>query len=82
MLTRLILEGGPSRRMNGERKALLPFGGKTIIQCQVKVMRKICSEVIVVTPDPKPLLRLLDTDVRIITDFFPARDRSAACMQV
>ncbi|KIL41679.1 hypothetical protein SD70_06100 [Gordoniibacillus kamchatkensis] len=73
MLSGLILDGGPSQRMDGEWKALLPFGGETMIERQVKEMSKICAEVIVVTPDPKPFLRLLDIDVRIITDFYPGK---------
>jgi len=70
MLTGLILAGGPNTRMNGDPKALLPFGGETLIERQIRVMRQICREVIVVTREPAPLLRLLDKEVRIITDFF------------
>lgn len=70
MLTGLILAGGPNTRMNGDPKALLPFGEGALIERQIKVMRQICREVIVVTREPAPLLRLLDKEVRIITDFF------------
>lgn len=70
MLTGLILAGGPNTRMNGDPKALLPFGGGALIERQIKVMRQVCREVIVVTREPAPLLRLLDDEVRIITDFF------------
>lgn len=70
MLTGLILAGGPNTRMNGDPKALLPFGGEALIERQIKIMRETCQEVIVVTRDPAPLLRLLNKDVRIITDYF------------
>ncbi|MBP1153720.1 MULTISPECIES: molybdenum cofactor guanylyltransferase [unclassified Paenibacillus] len=70
MLTGLILAGGPNTRMNGDPKALLPFGGGALIERQIQIMREICQEVIVVTRDPAPLLRLLNKEVRIITDYF------------
>lgn len=73
MLTGLILAGGPNRRMNGDPKALLSFHGETLIEQQIKAMRECCQEVIVVTRDPAPLLRLLDKDVRIITDYFAGK---------
>lgn len=71
MLTGLILAGGPDPRMDGERKALLSFGGETLIQRQIKEMRKLCTELIVAAKDPKPFLRIVDPDVRLITDYYP-----------
>lgn len=73
MLTGLILAGGPSKRMNGDLKPLLPFGGELLIERQVKTMRECCQEVIVVTKDPVPLLPRLDRDVRILNDFFSVK---------
>lgn len=70
MLSGVILAGGANRRMNGELKALLPFGGKPLIVRQIDCMREICDEIIVVTNDPKPYLNKVDRSVRIITDFF------------
>ncbi|AJY75394.1 molybdenum cofactor guanylyltransferase [Paenibacillus beijingensis] len=70
MMTGLILAGGPSKRMNGKRKALLPFGGEILLQRQIRELRKSCAEIIVAAEDPKPYLRLVDTDVRIITDYY------------
>ncbi|MEW9701273.1 molybdenum cofactor guanylyltransferase [Paenibacillus sp. SI8] len=70
MLSGVILAGGANRRMKGERKALLPFGGQPLIVRQIDRMREICDEMIVVTNDPKPFLNIVDRSVRIITDFF------------
>ena len=70
MLTGVILAGGANRRMKGESKALLPFGGQPLVARQVDRMRILCDEVIVVTNDPRPYLPILDRSVRIITDFF------------
>ncbi|NQX62971.1 molybdenum cofactor guanylyltransferase [Paenibacillus qinlingensis] len=70
MLSGVILAGGANRRMNGELKALLPFGGKPLIVRQLDCMSDICDELIVVTNDPKPYLNKVDRSVRIITDFF------------
>lgn len=70
MLSGVILAGGANRRMNGELKALLPFGGKPLIVRQIDCMNEICDELIVVTNEPKPYLNKVDRSVRIITDFF------------
>lgn len=72
MWTGLILAGGPNRGMNGSAKGLLRFGGEALIQRQVREMKTVCSEVIVVTQDPQPLLPLLERDVRVITDYYPS----------
>jgi molybdenum cofactor guanylyltransferase len=69
MLTGVILAGGDNSRMEGHPKGLLPFGGERLILRQLRLMQPACSELIVVTKDPKPFLRLLDPDIRIITDF-------------
>jgi molybdopterin-guanine dinucleotide biosynthesis protein A len=68
----VILAGGQNRRLGGEQKALLRFGTETLIERQVRIMRNICSEIIVVTDEPKPFLKVLDRDIRIITDYLPA----------
>ncbi|WP_054028384.1 molybdenum cofactor guanylyltransferase [Bacillus sp. FJAT-28004] len=70
MLSGVILAGGANRRMKGELKALLPFGGKPLIVRQIDRMRELCDELIIVTNDPKPYLNIVDRSVRIITDFF------------
>jgi len=71
MLSGVILAGGVSERMAGERKALLPFHGRPLIAGQLARMRPLCDELIVVTDDPQPLLPVLERGVRLITDFYP-----------
>lgn len=73
MLTGLILTDGPNQSLDGAPKALLPFAGDTLIQCQIREMNKICEEIIVVTQEPKSFYRLLDLTVRIITNYFPGK---------
>jgi len=73
LLTGVILAGGQNRRMGGRLKALLPFLNQTLIERQITTMKEICSEIIVVANDPKPLLPLLDRSVRMITDFYPGQ---------
>lgn len=69
MLTGVILAGGDHQRMGGENKALLPIYDELLIQRQIREMESICDEIIIVTNEPKPFLRVVDVSVRIITDF-------------
>ncbi|WP_158602325.1 molybdenum cofactor guanylyltransferase [Cohnella endophytica] len=71
VITGAILAGGMNSVLAEGAKALLPLGGETLIERQVREMRKLCAEVIVVTNTPKLFFRTLDPSVRIITDFFP-----------
>lgn len=73
MLTGIILAGGQNRRMGGQHKALLTFNGEPLISRQVRLMKSVCSELIVVTNDPKRFLPVVDRSVRIITDFYPGK---------
>jgi molybdopterin-guanine dinucleotide biosynthesis protein A len=73
MMTGLILAGGPNTRMDGESKAFFTFEGEPLIKRQIKEMKKCCDEVIIVTQEPKPFLRTVDIDVRIITDYYAGK---------
>lgn len=73
MLTGIILAGGDHGRMRGENKALLPLAGELLIHKQIREMNRICDEIIVVTNNPRPFLRVVDASVRIITDFIPGK---------
>lgn len=68
-LTGIILAGGDHSRMKGKNRALLQISGELLIQRQIREMSSVCDEIIVVTNDPKPYLNVLDTSVRIITDY-------------
>lgn len=73
MLTGVILAGGQNRRMGGENKALLPFSNEILIQRQIRIMKQICIEIILVTNDPRSFLPLLGDSIRIITDYIPGK---------
>lgn len=73
MLTGVILAGGHNRKMNGSAKALLPFCGEILVQRQVRIMKSICREIIIVTNEPKTYLPVLGNSVRIITDYLPGK---------
>lgn len=71
-LSGVILAGGQSRRM-GAPKALLTVHHEKLIERQVRILKQLCSEVILVTNEPKTYLPFVDSDVRIITDYFPGQ---------
>lgn len=72
-VTGAILAGGPNTGMSGEPKAHLRIGNETLVQRQIRTMREVCKEIIVVTNTPKLFFDLLDPSVRLITDYFPGR---------
>jgi len=73
MLTGIIVANGHSRRMDGENKSLLQVGGEALIQRQIRLMKCVCSEIIIVTNTPRLFLRKVDESVRIITDYYSNR---------
>jgi len=73
MLTGLILAGEPDKRMGGRRESLLPFGGEPLLARQVREMRRVCAEVVIAADNPRPYLRIVDADVRIISDYYPGK---------
>ncbi|NHN33622.1 molybdenum cofactor guanylyltransferase [Paenibacillus agricola] len=73
MLSGIILAGGESVRMGGENKSLLMLGAETLLVRQIRMMRELCSEIIVVTNTPRSFLRTVDASVRIITDYVPGK---------
>jgi len=73
MLTGAILAGDSSCITGAHGKALLPFCGEILIQRQVRMLKSLCREVIIVTNEPKLYLPILGNSVRIITDYFPGK---------
>ncbi|WP_341278053.1 molybdenum cofactor guanylyltransferase [Paenibacillus sp. FSL H8-0537] len=73
MLTGAILAGGQSRRMGGRHKGLLPFVNESIVERQIRTMKQLCAEVILVTNDPRSYLPILGSSIRIITDYIPGK---------
>ncbi|WP_256757407.1 molybdenum cofactor guanylyltransferase [Cohnella sp. WQ 127256] len=70
MLSGVIIAGGKNRRMGGSHKALLLFQNERLIHRQIRQLKQICDEIILVTNEPKTFLPLIDSDVRIITDYY------------
>jgi molybdopterin-guanine dinucleotide biosynthesis protein A len=48
----VILAGGKSRRMGGLPKALIPFGGRSLIEHIAETLRSVLSDCLVVTNTP------------------------------
>lgn len=72
-LTGLILAGDPEAAGGTGRIALTLMEGEPVVCRQVKEMRKVCDEVIVAAPNAMPFLKVLDPQVRLITDYEPSR---------
>ena len=49
----VILAGGKSRRMGGSPKALLPFGGRPLIEHIAETLRSVLPDCLVVTNSPE-----------------------------
>lgn len=74
MLTGVILTGGQRWNIGGiHEPSFLPFYSENLIQRQVRMMEKICDEIIIVTNKPKKFLAHFDSKVRIITEFFSGK---------
>ncbi|MEK6725653.1 MAG: molybdenum cofactor guanylyltransferase [Deltaproteobacteria bacterium] len=68
-VTGIILAGGKSSRM-GRNKALLDFGGRSIIEHTVDLFKSIFPEVILVTNTPEEYANL---GIKTVTDIFPGK---------
>lgn len=72
-LSGVILAGGNNRRMGGSHKALLSFHHEKLIQRQIRCMKQICTEIILVANEPSLFLPLIDSDVKIIPDHYSGK---------
>ncbi|MHA0855429.1 molybdenum cofactor guanylyltransferase [Paenibacillus sp. CMAA1364] len=86
MITGVILASGRNSRMHGYNKALLPYKGERLIERQVRIMRSICQEIIVVTPDPTIYTQLSLGDIVYLPDVYascgPLTGIHAACLRI
>ncbi|WP_456276183.1 molybdenum cofactor guanylyltransferase [Bacillus sp. AK128] len=73
MLTGVILAGGKKDTIKGTLKSFLPLKGERIIDYQINEMKKICSEIMIVTATPMPYLAAVPSDIRILTDFYKGK---------
>ncbi len=64
----VILAGGKSRRMGGSPKALLPFGGRPLIEHIAETLQSSLSDCLVVTNTPDLYARL---GLPMVGDVFP-----------
>ncbi|UCG11405.1 MAG: molybdenum cofactor guanylyltransferase [Deltaproteobacteria bacterium] len=63
----VVLVGGKSRRF-GRNKALEPFQGERLIDRQIRTLRSVFPEVLIITNEPEPYL---DLDVAVARDVIP-----------
>ncbi|MWC29901.1 molybdenum cofactor guanylyltransferase [Paenibacillus sp. MMS18-CY102] len=73
MLSGVILAGGDHQATKGENRAFLELDGETLLQRQIREMGSCCSEITIVTNEPRPFLRAVDREIRIITDSFAGK---------
>lgn len=67
--TGIILCGGKSSRM-GRQKAFLPFGGSTLLEHRLRLMKSLFAEVILVTDKPDAVSHL---SASVVKDILPNR---------
>jgi len=64
----IVLVGGRSSRM-GRHKAMLPFGGTTLIERLIAELRRVSDDIVVVAaPESVPESALPPLDVRVVRD--------------
>jgi len=72
-MTGAILAGGMHGGVPWAQRALAEIDGEAVLDRQIRTMRELCREIIVVTDTPKPLLKALDASIRLITDYHTER---------
>ena len=68
--TGVILAGGRNSRFSGKNKALIPVGGKRILDRIYEVFTHLFDNILLVTNDP---LQYISWNFDIVTDIFPFR---------
>lgn len=71
MLSGVILAGGKGARMGGRNKALLKVNGVYLIERQLKVMERLCRDLIIVANDAEAITAAIGRHVRIVPDIYP-----------
>jgi len=70
-MTGVILAGGQSKRMERRNKALLSLGKESIIAAEVRVLRRLFEEILIITNTPDPYR---DLGCRLVADIWPGND--------
>ncbi|WP_227938212.1 molybdenum cofactor guanylyltransferase [Alkalihalobacillus deserti] len=68
-LTGVIIDGGYAKGLD-TLTVLLKIGNDTVLERQVREMKKVCQEIILVTNQPHSYLPILGSSIRIITDYY------------
>lgn len=69
-LSGVILAGEKSRCADGFHMGLLSFQDEKLVHRQIRCLKQLCAEIILVTNEPRTFLPLVDCSVRIITEFY------------
>lgn len=69
-MTGIILAGGRNSRMQGYNKAFLKYEEEFFIERQIKEMRKVCQNLIIVTNDPSSYDHFIKSDIICIPDVY------------
>lgn len=72
-LSGVILAGGQNRRMSGRMKALLAIHNESFIERQIRLMKPICSELIIVTNHPLLFQNIVVEEIQLISDQIPGK---------
>lgn len=78
MLSGVILAGGKGTRMGGRNKALLQLDGKSLLERQLAVMQRICTDIVIVANDPEAIRPVIQSrtpfasgcDIQIVPDLY------------
>ncbi|MFO7693025.1 MAG: molybdenum cofactor guanylyltransferase [Vicinamibacterales bacterium] len=68
MQTAAILAGGRARRLGGRDKSRLVIGGRTILERQLDVLRRLVSRIVIVANEPE---RFAGAGVPVLADALP-----------
>lgn len=69
-ITGSIVEVPSSSGSTDTVSPLIKLNGEAIIERQIRKMREVCGEIILVTNTPKPFFTVVPPSVRIITEYF------------
>ena len=68
-LTGVIIDGSHAKILDSV-PGLLKLGEETVVERQIREMKKVCKEIILVTNEPLSYLPILGKSIRMITDYY------------